>query len=135
MVNMFYQLLEDVDTHAIVTSYNDPYVWSALYRYQSIPRVVIPGNKRYWLQVFDTPCTFLTSKHQFLKNYDLCEKLTTYDKDYVKMEVETINTMFTKRGVLGLIPINSVALHMQGELFMDPYIDWKQRWDSVPELV
>ncbi len=135
MVSMFFQLLDEADTHPIVMSFNDPYFWNNINKYKSLPRTLIPGMKRYWIQVFDAPCTFLTSKHQFLNNYDLCEKLTTYDKDYVKMEVETINTMFTKRGILGLIPITSVALHMQGELFMDPYIDWKKLWDSIPEVV
>lgn len=135
MVNIFYQLLMDVDTHPIVTSYNDPYLWNSTYRYKATPRTIIPGYNRYWIQMYDTPCSFLTSTYQFLQNYDLCEKLTTHLPDYQKMESETVNTMFTHRGHLGLAPIISVALHMQGELFIDPYIDWKERWDSVPEVV
>jgi hypothetical protein len=135
MVSMVFQICIDTNSHPIIMSYNDPYFWLANYRYKSTPRTIVPGVNRYWIQMYDVPCSFLTSTQQFLANYDLCIKLTNFDSTYPNMEVETVNTMFTQRGVLGLAPITSVALHMQGELFMDPYIDWKERWDSVPEVV
>jgi hypothetical protein len=43
--------------------------------------------------------------------------------------------MFTQRGILGIMPMNSVALHMQGPAEKDPYIDWKTLWDSIDENI
>jgi hypothetical protein len=39
--------------------------------------------------------------------------------------------MLTQRGVLGLIPINSLAFHMQSELEKDPHIPWEPIWDNI----
>ena len=47
------------------------------------------------------------------------------------LENKSLNKMFTERGVLGVQPFTSVALHMQDEYWKDPYIDWRKRWDSV----
>jgi hypothetical protein len=135
MINVFNQMLVDTNSDAIVMSYNDPYFWRTHYRYASTPRVVVPGANRYWIQMYDAPCSFLTSTRQFLSNLDLCMKLTTYSTQDGNMEIETINKMFVERGILGLAPITSIALHLQNEFFEDPYIDWKERWDSVPEVV
>jgi hypothetical protein len=47
------------------------------------------------------------------------------------LERKSLNYLFTQRGILGLVPINSMAFHMQSDFEKDPYIDWKPIWDSI----
>ena len=43
----------------------------------------------------------------------------------------SINKILVERGVLGIAPLRSLALHMQTEAEKDPYIDWKSWWDNI----
>lgn len=132
MVDVFMQMLIDTNSHSIVVSYNDPLLWrdETIYRYKPTPRTIIPGAKRYWMQGYDIPCTFMTSKQQFSQHWDLYEKFLNMSPLNERLEADTINHIM-KRGVLCLLPITSVGLHMQSDLTKDPYIDWKSIWDSI----
>lgn len=138
MVDVYFQLLKDCETDSVVMPYNPPYIWNELgsYYYKhkvSSPRVIVPGSKRYWMQAYDTSCSFMTSANQFRKNADLLEIFIRMDPKDSKLEIISLNRMFTQRGILGIMPMNSVALHMQGEAEKDPYIDWKSLWNSIDE--
>ena len=47
------------------------------------------------------------------------------------LEQRSLNYMFVQRGVLGLVPVNSLAWHMQMEEDRDPYIPWQPIWDAI----
>ena len=133
MIDVFMQLRNDVHTDAIVASFHDHRYWKTIYRYTVTPRMIFPAAYQNWMQIYDIPCTFLTSKQQFSKHWDLYYKFF----DLIgkpELEAGSLNKMFTERGVLGVQPFNSVALHMQDKVWIDPYIDWKVRWSSVEEL-
>ena len=104
------------------------------YLYRPTPRTIIPGTHRYWIQFYDVACTFMTSTEQFNKHWDLYETFLNFSPTYENLEPESLNHMFVKRGVLGVMPVNSVALHMQGEFEKDPYIDWRSWWDAVKDI-
>jgi hypothetical protein len=138
MVDAYFQLLKDCDTMSIVMPYNPPYIWNNLgsYYYKnkvSSPRVIMPGVKRYWIQAYDTSCSFMTSIHQMRTNRDLLETFVSMDPKHSKLEIVSLNRMFTERGILGIMPVNSVALHMQSEMERDPYIEWEPLWESIDE--
>lgn len=133
MIDVFMQLRNDVQTDAIVASFHDHRYWKTIYRYKVTPRMIFPAAYQNWMQIYDIPCTFLTSKQQFSRHWDLYYKFF----DLIgkpELEAGSLNKMFIERGVLGVQPFNSVALHMQDDYWKDPYIDWKQRWDSVEVL-
>jgi hypothetical protein len=134
MIDMFLQIDKDLNTHPIIVPYNDPYLWNSTYKYKTTPRVIVPGKNRYWLQAYDIPCTFLTSKIQFSKHWDMYEKFFTLGADHTKIEIDSINRILVDRGVLGVMPIESLALHIQTDLEKDPYIDWKTRWDNIKTI-
>jgi hypothetical protein len=132
MISMFVQLNTDVDTQAIIVPYNDPYHWiQGSYRYTPTPRTIIPGIRRYWLQIYDIPCTFMTSHTQFQQHWPIYEQFLGLGPTNPKLEAISLNYILTRRGVLGVAPVTSVALHMQGERERDPYIDWRKLWDSI----
>lgn len=135
MITVIFQVINDCKGHhPIVVPYNNPYFWLATYRYTSIPLTVFPSTKRYWMQAYDIPCTFMTTKPQFSAHWDIYEKFLSLSSTYPKLESETLNKIMVDRKVLGLQPATSVALHMQAETEKDPFIDWKSLWDSI-ELV
>lgn len=130
---MFADLKEELQVEPIITPYNDPYLWGAVYRNKPTPRTIFCGRTQYWIQAYDLTCSFFTSKYQFTQHWDLYEKFFDYVKKCnPKLESETLNLILTTRGVLGIAPFRSTALHMQSTFEKDPYIDWKSLWDSVP---
>lgn len=131
MASIFFQLHNEVNAQPIVMSFNAPSLWRESYRNNPTPRAIFVGENRYWIQSYDTPSTFLTSREQLSKNWDVIQlflQLSFYDQD---LEKKSLNKMFTQKGILGVLPINSVALHMQGNRELDPYINWKEWWDSI----
>ena len=134
MIDMFMQMYRDTGSHIVVSPYNHPHYWQEAYKYRATPRVLVAGAKQYWVQLYEIPCTFLTSKHEFSKHWDLYENFFNGDLHDDHLEINSFNKIITERGVLCLEPITSVALHMQAEFDKDPYIDWKSRWDSVVKI-
>jgi hypothetical protein len=131
MASIFFQINNECgNTHPIVISYNYPKLWNDTYKNLQTPRTIFVGENRYWIQSYDTPCTFLTSMYQLSNNWDLIQYFLQLPFDF-KLESKSLNKMFTKKGILGILPINSVALHMQSYIELDPYIDWKSWWNKI----
>jgi hypothetical protein len=129
LIDIFFQLKCARNTESIVIPYNTPTLWNDTYVYTPTPRTIIPGIKRYWIQTYDIPCTFLTSKNQFNKHWDIYEQFLNKSPTDERIEPDTLNKILTTRGVLGLLPISSIALHMQDTICKDPYIDWQTLWN------
>ena len=127
---MFMQIQRDFDTHAVISPYNDSNTWQTTYRYAVTPRMIVAGTGGYWIQMYDTSCSFLTSGIEFNKHWDLYEAFLNHPMDH-RLEADTLNKMFVDRGVLGLMRFNSSALHLQSDLEKDPYIDWKAKWEAI----
>jgi hypothetical protein len=133
MIDMFMQIKRETNSDAIIYPYNHPGFWVDRhnYQYKPVPRTLVAGWGRYWLTVLDVSCSFLTSIDVIKNNWDLCEKLCNGKGLDPQLEFNSINVMMRERGVIAVMPIESIALHMQAAYEMDPYIDWKSRWDRV----
>jgi hypothetical protein len=135
-VDMFYQLYYNYKTQPIICPYNYP-EFINIYKGKSVPRLLEFGKHGYWMQIYDTSCTFLTSHYQFKQHVDLYDKFYELldEKNTVgkitDLENKSLNYMFTQRGILGVTSINGLTFHMQSESEKDPYIDWKPIWDSI----
>jgi hypothetical protein len=135
-VDIFYQLHSKYKTQAVITPYNDPNYWHQ-YAGRATPRSFEPGWKNYWIQIYDTSCSFLTSHSQFNRHWDLYDKFFYYidnktvENNKTVLENKSLNLMFVERGVLGMAAVNSIAFHMQTELDRDPYVPWQPVWDSI----
>jgi hypothetical protein len=62
------------------------------------------------------------------------DKFVTLGSNHSRVEVDSINRILVDRGVFGVMPIESIALHMQTELEKDPYIDWHARWNNIESI-
>lgn len=135
MIDIYQQIYNETGTSSIINPWNDSWLWLSTYRNKSTPRTVIVGKKGYWIQYYDMSCSFLTSHQQFVNNWDLYE-VFFYLIDKIKetdgmLENKSLNYMLTQRGILGLVPINSLAFHLQSDLEKDPHIDYRPLWDSI----
>ena len=139
MLDVWQQMFQETNTHAVISPWNDFDIWASAspngYRNRATNRTVVPGKHRYWIQYYDCSCSFLTSHKQFSQHWDLyndffylIDKIGRTDG---LLEQRSLNYMFVQRGVLGLIPVNSLAWHMQREEDRDPYIPWEPIWDAI----
>ena len=141
MIDLFMQIRNETGSDCVVNPWNDPWLWKAVYRNKPTPRTVIIGSGRYWIQYYDMSCSFMTSHTQFEQHWDLYNmflfltgKLAAKDKKFNgtnDLENRSLNYMFTQRNVLGLVPVDSLAFHMQSDLELDPHQDWRPIWDSI----
>lgn len=136
MLDVFGSILTEATHYCIVYPFNTPDHWLNQYRLRSTPRLVHPGKFQYWIQCYDISCTFLTHRDQLKKQWDLIEFFMSIDQ--VKglngtgdLENISLNKMMVNNHVMCLQPFESVALHMQGKREQDPYINWKDRWESI----
>ena len=135
MIDIYEQILAESGSQSIISPWNDSWLWLTHYRNRQTPRIVIVGRKGYWIQYYDMSCSFMTSHEQFTKHWDLYT-IFFYMIDRIKqnnndLENKSLNYMLTQRNVLGLVPVNSLAFHLQSDLEKDPHIDYKPLWDSI----
>ncbi len=134
MIDIYMRFYFETGHESLVYSFNTPDHWKVQYRLRATPRLIHIGVKQYWIQCFDISCTFMTSKSQLIKNWKRVEYFMSLDQIHgINGDLENIslNKIIVDDGVLGLMPLESVGLHMQGEREREPYINWKERWNNV----
>lgn len=135
MLDVWQQMYRDTQTESIISGWNDPDIWFREYRHRATPRTVVQGKYRYWIQSYDCACTFLTSHNQFAQHWDLYNDffylIPKLEETDGMLENKSLNYMFTQRGVLMLVPITSMAWHMQVIEDKDPYVPWEPIWDAI----
>lgn len=132
-IDQFFVAMNEHDTQPIIQPFNDITYWAFGYKNRSTPRLISLGKQGYWIQIYDTSCSFMTSHWQFRQHWDLYNKfldlIPDLGKPQAKLENASLNYMFTQRGVLGLAPINTLSHHMQTQ--PDLYVPWQPLWDSI----
>lgn len=136
MFDVQLHLKAELNEYVFLSPYNDNWLWKAPYRNKSTPRVVISSFDRYWIQYYDVSCSFFVHHSEFTRHWDLYHQFfslldTLPNSEARDLENKSLNYILTRRGVLGLVPINTLAFHVQSELEEDPYIDWKPHWDNI----
>lgn len=136
MAEVFFKIKNETGSECLISPYNDSWLWELPYKNISTPRVVIVGKHRYWIQYYDMSCSFFTSHNQFSQHWDLYDMFFALLKKIITepqndLENKSLNLILTRRGVLGIVPITSLALHLQSELEKDPHIDWEDRWNKI----
>lgn len=135
VVDIFELVKVETGHDSIICPWNDSWLWLTAYRNRQTPRTIIVGRNGYWIQYYDMSCSFLTSHQQFSQHWDLYHRffslIDKLDKEKNDLENVSLNYMLTQRGVLGLVPINSLAHHLQSDLEKDPHIDYRPIWDSI----
>jgi hypothetical protein len=98
---------------------------------------IVHGSHRHWRTGVFTTNVLFTVPEIFKANWDLFEVLALkYNGDYLNPRTEhyeesnTIWKIWQNNQAVRFNPIPSLALHLQFEQQIDPFIDWKKWWDE-----
>ena len=98
---------------------------------------IVHGSARHWRTGVFSTNVILTRPQLFRDNWELFEILALkYNGDYLNPRTEhyeesnTIWNIWQNNRAIRFNPIPSLALHMQFEQQMDPFIDWQQWWSN-----
>lgn len=93
--------------------------------------MVVHGTKRHWRTGIWTTNTMMCSPKVFQDHWTTFETLAK-GYDSTKHEIHEGNTICNiwRNHVIRFSPIPSLALHMQFDTQIDPYIDWKYWWEK-----
>jgi len=98
---------------------------------------IVHGSNRHWRTGIYTTQVLFCKPKLFKEYWDLFETLALkYNGDYLNPREEhyeesnTIWKLWNEGPIIRFNPIPSLALHMQFEQQMDPFIDWKQWWSD-----
>jgi hypothetical protein len=130
-IDIFMQIKHQTQHHCIVHAYNDCWNWQNA-GLDSFPRTVVLGLGRYWTQIHDISCSFLTSHAQFERHWDMYDRfldLLANGDTRGGLEALSLNHILTQKSVLGLTPIPTLIHHLQDQ--PDPYQSWRPIWDNV----
>jgi hypothetical protein len=97
--------------------------------------LVVYGKNRHWRTVTFSPFTLMCNPKIVRENWpDFYTLATEYMTEWgIKNNITedtTISNIWRNRVML-FNPIPSLALHLQFEEQKDPYINWKDLWDSI----
>lgn len=130
MVNTWVDASTRLNKPVSIFPYNDPYHYIPVNT--QIPSYVVQSSGRHWRTNVLTSSCFMTHISIIKEEWDLFYKMGTSEVTPT-MEDESINQLFKTRGHFLLIPIPSLALHMQFDTEKDPFINWREWWDKYDE--
>lgn len=119
---------ENTDKMIAINPHDD--VWR--YTHQIYHSIILLGPYRHYRTVLHTTYTCLASKKIFEKYRNHFDDAANFILK--KSEDETINKVWNKDDVMLFSPIPSLALHVSDPSTKDPYINFENFWNSIPEL-
>ena len=124
-------IMTSMDTSNKLGNFTCIYPFDDPYRYipenTVVQSHVIRCRGRHWRTQNASASCFMTHHKVIIDNWDLFEAMGKHEL-HSKMEDNTINQLWQKRGYYLFVPIPSLALHMQYDTEMDDQIDWASWW-------
>lgn len=97
------------------------------------PSFIVHGSERHWRSGIWTTFTMMARPELFRIHWETFEKLATQYEPCGVNEGNTICEIW-KNHALRFSPIPSLALHMQFDTQIDPFIDWKYWWEKYSTI-
>lgn len=113
---------------ASIHAFNDPYEYM-MPENTALKSHIVASKDRYWRTNIHAVFSMMTHSSVIQKNWDLFEKMGR-SKYSPNMETLSISKIFYEREYFQFTPIPSLALHMQYESEIDPYLNWREWWDK-----
>lgn len=93
------------------------------------PAHVVLGSHRHWRRIDSTTGTFVTSRAILAEHWESYIGLARYGEDPAVTEANTINPIY--RQVPCFSPLPSLAVHLQHDDTLSPYVDWREWWEAA----
>lgn len=130
MLEVLFLTKHNTGVYTCVFPYDDPFQYYTPANTMKMSHI-IKTDYRHWRTQNATASCFMTFRPVIVKNWDLFYKMGTHEVNEF-MEDESINQLFQRRGYFLMVPMPSVALHMQYDTEKDNLIDWKEWWNKYP---
>jgi hypothetical protein len=111
-----------------ISPFNDPHFYTL--ENSQLKTNLVMGSDRLWRTGIQVSFGFMTHHRVVTKNWDLFDAFWQHPVD-ATMEQDTISRLFWERNYVLMIPIPSLALHLQYESERDPILDWRNLWNHV----
>ena len=135
MVEAYYVFKQNIGREVSIHPFDDPDNYKP--KWIEPCRIVYGKNRRWRTNTYST-FTFLCSPEIVRKNWSVFYTMATeYGTEWGERNQVHEGTMVNKiwrDDVTLFTPIPSVALHMAYKEQRDPYMDWKELWDSIGEV-
>jgi len=131
MIDSVEQFEENTGQMVAINPHDD--IWR--YLHQIYESVILLGPYRHYRTVKHTTYTCLATKqiyNKYRQHFQDVVKLTAQRADWV--EDKSINMVWNKSDVMLFSPIPGLAFHIMDESGKDPYLNFEELWDSIPEL-
>lgn len=126
MVEQYVSCTQIVGAPVSIFPYNDPHEY--IMENSALKCNLIQGSDRYWRTSIHPACCFMTHVDVVRTHWDLFDAFWQHEVNST-MELDTISRLFWERQLVLLVPIPSLALHLQYESEKDPFLDWQILWD------
>jgi len=132
MVDAYYTFRENLGTEIAIHPFDDPDNYLPKW---IEPCRIVYGKGRRWRTNYYSTFTFMCNPQVVKRYWSLFYTMATeYGTLWGEMNNVHEGTMVNKiwrEDVVLFTPIPSVALHIQYEAQKDPYLDWKELWESI----
>jgi hypothetical protein len=126
MVEQYVSASTVVGQPVSIFPYNDPHEY--IMENSALKCNLIQGSDRYWRTNIHPACCFMTHVSVVRNNWDLFDAFWQHEVNGT-MELDTISRLFWERQYVLLVPIPSLALHLQYDTERDPFLDWENLWN------
>jgi hypothetical protein len=126
MVEQYTAASQIVGAPVSIFPYNDPHEY--ILENSALKCNLLQGADRYWRTSIHPACCFMTHGDVVRANWDLFDAFWQHEVN-ATMELDTISRLFWERQHVLLVPIPSLALHIQYDTEKDPFLDWQNLWD------
>jgi hypothetical protein len=126
MVEQYVAATSIVGAPVSIFPYNDPHEY--ILENSALKCNLIQGSDRYWRTSIHPACCFMTHVSVVRAHWDVFDAFWQHEVN-ATMERDTISRLFWERQLVLLVPIPSLALHLQYETERDPFLDWRNLWD------
>lgn len=123
MIEAYQYMRVRMGQDVVVHPYDSPDRYAEPY-----PSFIFASRERYWRTVRHTTGTFMVSKEIFKKYRKYYEDFST-DSGRGIIEDGTINKIYEE--VPCVVPMPSLAVHMESGAHIPPFVPWKMWWERV----
>jgi Glycosyl transferase family 2 len=128
MVGFYKKVYEQTGTHLMI----HPQEHELIYSQYNYPSYILLGENRRWRTMSNATHTFFTHSHvveDYWKYFENTKYVGVKEKRHLGSEKKTTNLIFNH--IPGFSPIPAVAVHLQEEVYLPPFFDWKKLWDKA----
>jgi hypothetical protein len=128
MVGFYKKIYEQTGSHILIY----PQEHDLIYNQINYPSYILLGENRRWRSMSNATHTFFIHSdvvNKYWKYFENTKYVGIKKKRHLGSEKKTTNLLFNH--IAGFSPLPAVAVHLQKEVYLPPFFDWKKLWEEA----